>query len=173
MNPESNPGFRYTRVGGPSVNDSIDWRSVHHTTRVRATATTFGWPVRVLLTLPPLVVMAVLGSFGVYGEPVVAAAIGVPQLCLSIWWVLRVWAPGHDRAPRGATGGAVHRSPGVPGANPGLSYLQGGSGVAPVEPESVPQLVHPDVEDQALLRARQAEQQGEQTQQQPYGPGPA
>ncbi len=81
-----------SRTAG-SVSGQIRWHRVHGGfTRYRATATSFAWPVKVLLGAPPWLTLAWWAWVGVFNHPLFALIFAVPLTWAALWWTRQVWA---------------------------------------------------------------------------------
>jgi hypothetical protein len=78
----------------PSVSRTVDWGKVHAGTRTRATPTSFGWPVKLGLSGPPLIWFLYVCSTGLFSSPLTAMAWGAPMLAGVIWWGTKIWNKG-------------------------------------------------------------------------------
>ena len=66
-------------------------RVEHELTRYRATVTSFGWPVKVLIGCPPWVTLAWWAWLGVFGHPIFMLIFAVPLTWAAVWWTAQVW----------------------------------------------------------------------------------
>lgn len=78
------------------VSDSINWRAVHASTRIRPTATTFGWRAKLLFSSPPFLVLGFWAYAGVFNNGALAMTIGLPMLWADLWWLKQVWVAGRE-----------------------------------------------------------------------------
>ena len=132
--PFSHDGPRPDAVrGGHYVSDRITWSAVHRTTRLRATTVTFGWRGKLLLSAPPIAVLAIWAAGGALTPRGVTGAIavgfGLPLIWATIWWLRQVWVAGPDESARTTTQRTLdHTAPMLPEpdvttAHPNLAFL--------------------------------------------------
>lgn len=109
-----------------SVSASISWDQTHRTTRLRPTATTFGWRAKLLLSTPPVLVFAFWAYAGAFNVGVIAIGLGLPMLWAIGWWFKQVWTPGRDSPTSSDTSQAPRPLPTPAPAqavHPNLAYL--------------------------------------------------
>ncbi|GAB7192237.1 hypothetical protein NUM3379_29460 [Kineococcus sp. NUM-3379] len=98
------------------VSGSIAWTDLHRTSRTRPTVTTFGWRGKILLSVPPALVVSVWMLPGL-ASPVgpfttITVSFGLPLLWALRWWLRQVWAAG----PRERTAAGTGPAPATPPA---------------------------------------------------------
>jgi hypothetical protein len=77
------------RLAG-GVNETIDWRAVQRYSRLKPTATSFGWRGKVLLTSPPYLMLAFWAYAGAISSLAGLACSGT-ILWATGWWTRQVW----------------------------------------------------------------------------------